>query len=405
MGAERRIAGVATIQTARMSRTRQRTRLAARVLLALLALLCLALALSPLGRATTRAAFLLPALITGEEPGAFYTLGEPISHTSQVISSQDGPVYLDIYAPTSPAPLIPGDREGIVVIPGVGDNREVPQLVNLMQSLARSGVVAVALTTNTLIDYDLAPTTIDAVVAATQYTQRLPDVEANHVGLVGFSAGGSLACLAAADPRIRDSLAFVTSFGGYFNAKTLLTDIGRRALTADGNVTPWPVDGVPVQTLANVIGDALPSGDAALLRAGFNESGIALSPDEVRQLSPSGQAAYHLLAGDEPEQVAANLAALPPSLQTLLTSLSPSAVVANLHAPVYLLHDRSDHFVPYTESRAFDAALTHAGHSHSYAEFSIFQHVEVKSGLGVGQLVRDGWSLFQILIRVMEPGA
>jgi dienelactone hydrolase len=403
MSAERQPASVTTVEAPRAP-ARPRIRLAARVALALLALICLVLALTPLGRATTRAAVLLPALITGEEPGASYTLGEPISHTSQVISSQDGPVYLDIYAPTTPAPPIPGAREGLVVIPGVGDNRAVPQLINLMQSLARSGVVAVEMTTNTLMAYDLAPATPDAAVEATLYTQRLPGVGSNRVGLIGFSAGGSLACVAAADPRIRDTLAFVTAFGGYFNAETLLTDVGRRALSADGRVTPWPVTGVPVQTLANVIGDALPAGDATILRSGFNDDGIALTPADVARLSPSGQAAYHVLAGDEPDRVAANIAALPPSLRTLLTGLSPSSAITNVHAPIYLLHDRNDLYVPYTESRAFAAALTRLGHPHSYAEFSIFQHVEVKSGLGIGQLARDGLSLFQILIRVMEPG-
>lgn len=384
---------------------RRYARLSARVSLALFALLCLALALTPIGRATTRAAVLLPALITGEEPGVSATLGEPISHTSQVIESQDGPVYLDIYAPTTPTPPVPGAREGLVVIPGVGDNRPVGQLINLMQSLARAGVVAVEMTTNTLIDYDLAPATVDAVVQATLYVQRLPGVGAHRVGLVGLSAGGSLACLAAADPRIRDSLAFVTSFGGYYNAETLLTAVGRRALTADGRVTPWPVNGVPVQTLANVIGDALPANDATTLRSGFDDEGIALAPSDVATLSPPGQAAYHLLAGDEPGQVAANIAALPPSLRSLLASLSPSAVIARIRAPIYLLHDRNDLYVPYTESRAFDAALTRLGHPHSYAEFTIFQHVEVKSGLGIGQLAQDGWSLFQILVRIMQPGA
>jgi dienelactone hydrolase len=384
---------------------RRYVRLAARVSLALFALLCLALALTPIGRATTRAAVLLPALITGEEPGVSSILGEPITHTSQIIWSEDGPVYLDIYAPTTPAPLISGAREGLVVIPGVGDNRAVPQLINLMQSLARAGVVAVEMTTNTLIAYDMAQSTVDAVVETTLYVQRLPGVGANRVGLVGFSAGGSLACVAAADPRIRDSLTFVTSFGGYYNVETLLTDVGRRALTADGRVTPWPVIGVPVQTLANVIGDALPATDAAILHSGFNDAGIALAPADVARLSPSGQAAYHVLAGDEPGQVAANIAALPPSLRSLLSGLSPSAAIAGIRAPVYLLHDRNDLSVPYTESRAFDAALTRLGRPHSYTEFSIFQHVQVRSGLGIGQIAHDGWSLFQILVRIMQPGA
>ena len=72
-----------------------------------------------------------------------------------------------------------------------------------------------------------------------------------------------------------------------------------------------------------------------------------------------------------------------------------------MRAPIYLLHDRNDLYVPYTESRAFAAALTRLGHPHSYAEFSIFQHVEVKSGQGIGQTIHDGWSLYQILVATL----
>jgi acetyl esterase/lipase len=352
-------------------KTGSRLRATARGSLVTLALLSGALACTPLGRAAGRAAFLLPALISGDEPTALVTLGVPISYRSDVIFSADGPVYLDIYAPTSVTPPVPGAREGLVAIPGVGDNRTVPQLINLMQSLARSGVVAVEMTTNTLIAYDLVQATVDAAVQATLYTLRLPSVGPGQVGIVGFSAGGSLACLASTDPRIRNSLAFVTSFGGYFNATDLLTDIGRRALTANGHDTPWPVAGVPIQTLANIIGDTLPGSDATLLREGFTSDGISLTPTQVAQLSPQGQAGYHLLAGAQPDRVTANLAALPPALIASLTRLSPSSSVAAMPAPIYLSHDRSDLFVPYTESRDFNAALTRANRPHSDAEFSI----------------------------------
>lgn len=386
-------------------RVRQALRIGARALLALLTVSTAALAFSPAGRAATRATFLLPSLVTGEESRMEDTLGEPFAHTSTVIDSADGPVYLDIFAPTSPNPLIPHLREGLVVIPGVGDNRAVPQVLNLMHSLARAGVVAVEMTTNTLISYDMKPATVDAIVQATLFTQHIPSVGRDRVGLVGFSAGGSLACDAAADPRIAGALPFVTSFGGYYDARSLLTDIGRRALTADGVTTPWAVTGVPIQTLANIIGDQLPGNDALTLENGFNPEGIYLTSDSVAKLSPAGQAAYHLLVGDQPDRVSTNVAALPPTLDQLLVTLSPSAVVTGIRAPVYLLHDRNDQYVPYTESRAFDAALTRLGRSHQYAEFSIFQHVEVRSGLGLGQLAHDGGTLFQILIQVMLPGS
>ena len=385
---------------------RRWTALAARGALALAFITTLLLTVTPTGRAGVRAALILPALLTATEPPPLLIAGDPIRHTQRSIESQDGPVYLDIYAPTTPPPPIPGTRQGLLLISGVGDNRGVPQFVNLAQSLARSGVVAMTMTTYTLMGYTLAPATVDAVVQATLALQHTPGVNSRDVGIVGLSAGGALGAMAAADPRIRDTLGFVLTFGGYYDATDLLRDMGRRALLVDGKLVPWQPDPVPIQALANTIALTLPGADQSLIYSGFNTvTGLALSPADQARLSPAGQAAYHLLVGDEPDRVAANLAALPPEGHTLLASLSPSSVVARIHAKVYLLHDQSDIYVPYTESRDFAAALTRLGHPHEFVEFSIFQHVEVKSGLGIGQTVHDGWSLYQILVATLGAGA
>ena len=39
-----------------------------------------------------------------------------------------------------------------------------------------------------------------------------------RIGLAGFSVGGALSIVAAADPRIRDDVRLVYSFGGYYDA-------------------------------------------------------------------------------------------------------------------------------------------------------------------------------------------
>jgi acetyl esterase/lipase len=375
---------------------------AARGALALVFVVCLLLTVTPTGRAGVRAALLLPALLTGAEPPMLVVAGDPIRHTQRTIASQDGLVYLDIYAPTTPTPPVPGARQGLLLISGVGDNRGVPQFVNLAQSLARTGVVAMTMTTDTLMGYTLVPATVDAVVQAALALQHTPGVDARHVGIVGLSAGGSLGMMAAADPRIRDTLGFALSFGGYYDATSLLRDMGRRALEADGRLVAWQPDPVPIQALANTIALTLPGPDQSLLYSGFNAlNGLSLSPADQARLSPAGQAAYHLLVGDQPDRVAANLAALPPEGHALLASLSPSSVVGQIHAPVYLLHDQSDIYVPFTESRDFAAALTRLGHPHEFVEFSIFQHVEVKSGQGIGQTIHDGWSLYRILVATL----
>lgn len=379
--------------------------LLARIVLALLFLPGFFLSVLPQGRAATRALLLLPKFITASQPAPLTLVDEPIQHTQQSISSTSGSVFLDIYAPTTPAPPVPGAREGMVVIPGVGDNRRDPQLINFSQSLAHAGVIVMDMTTPTLLNFDLSVQDTDAVVQAFKTLARWPGVGPQRIGIVGFSAGDALACFAAADPRIRNQVAFIANFGGYFNAFTLLQDVGRRALKVNGHLQPWQPQYVPLQVLAGVIAHLLPPYEGSRLVRSFTRGGTPLTSYELASFSTDTVAAYHLLAGDEPGQVDRNLAALSPPLHALLSQLSPSRVINEIRAPIYLLHDRSDQYVPFTESRAFAAALAGIRHPYDFAEFGIFQHVEVPAGLGLDQVLGDGLNLFRILNEVLLPGS
>ncbi len=75
---------------------------------ALVLLVCLGgfLSLFPLGRALTRGALLLPALISASEPAPLVQAGDPVRFERLTLSSSIGPVYLDIYEPATPPPPI-----------------------------------------------------------------------------------------------------------------------------------------------------------------------------------------------------------------------------------------------------------------------------------------------------------
>jgi hypothetical protein len=376
----------------------------ARIILALLFAAGFFFSVIPAGRSAARALYILPELILASQPGVLSLAEDPLRHVQKTIPSSSGTVSLDIYEPTTPPPAIPGAREGLVVIPGVGDERSVDQLVNFSQGLARAGLVVMDMTTPTLLNYDLSYQDTDAVVQAFKTLARWPGVGAQRVGIVGFSAGDALAAFAAADSRIRDQVAFILCFGGYFNTTTLLRAFGHRALDVNGHAQPWHPQYVPVEVLSNVIAPLLPSNEASRMINALTPGGSPLTSDELAQFSPDTIAIYHLLNGDEPGQADANIAALSAPIRALLDQLSPSRVIGQIRAPIYLLHDLSDEYVPFTESRDFDAALTHINHPHDFAEFGIFQHVEVKSNLDYGQLLGDGLSLNRILNEVLKPG-
>jgi dienelactone hydrolase len=376
----------------------------ARVVLGLLFLLGLFLSLTPAGHAASRTALVLPALVSAEQPAPLTLLGDQVRHVQKTIPS-GGTVYLDIYEPATSVPPLPGSREGLVLIPGVGDNRQVPQLINLSEALARAGIVVEDMTTPTLLNNDISPVDSDGVVQAFNYLSHWPGVGANRIGIAGFSGGGPLACLAAVDPRIRDRVAFVTLFGSYFNAESVLRVYGRRAITVNGQSIPWYPAQYPLQVLADVMADGLSSYDGTLLVSAFVPHGTPLNSADLASMSPAAVAAYHLLEGDEPQRVNQNIAALSPKIHTLLNKLSPSSVYEKIKAPIYLLHSRDDTSLPVTESQKFAAALARIHHPYIYAEFGIFNHVLVQPNLSIFQILSAAPALFRILYEIMLPAS
>src|SRR5947209_13534241 len=131
------------LPAARARRTGKLGQRAAQAALVFLLIAGCFLSLFPWGRALTRGIFLLPALLSASEPAPLALAGTPVRFSRITLSSTNGPVSLDIYEPAAPPPPIPGGREAIIDVVGAGDNRNVPQLINLSQSFAHEGIVFV----------------------------------------------------------------------------------------------------------------------------------------------------------------------------------------------------------------------------------------------------------------------
>ncbi len=365
------------------------------------------LSLFPLGRAITRSAFVLPALISASEPAPLVLAGDSVRFRRLTISSANGPVFLDIYEPATPPPPIPGGREAIINVVGVGDNRNVAQLINLSQSFAREGIVVVNIGTPTLFQYKVSARDGEAVVQAFEFLEHWPGVNPRHIGIIAFSAGVTLACVGAADPRIRDRVAFLAILGGYFDVTSLLETIGKRAQDVSGHTQPWQPQSTPLYVLSRTVSNLLSPTDNQLLQKAFplSKIGPPLTAQQQARLSPDGAAVYHLLEGDEIGNVSRNLAELSPQMKALLVQLSPLSVIDQIRAPIHLLHERDDTIIPFSQSQEFAAALTRIHHPYDFAAYSIFSHVEVQSNLGLGQALSDGSKLFQALTSILLVGS
>ncbi len=395
-------------QAARPRRTWKVGQRAAQAALAFLLLVGGFLSLFPLGRALTRSALLLPALLSDSVPAPLVVSGDPVRFERLTLSSTIGPVFLDIYEPATPPPPIPGGREAIIDVPGAGDNRAVPQLVNLSQSLAREGVVVVTVGTPELFNYQVSAQDGEAVVQAFKFIEHWPGVNPQRIGIMAFSVGDLLACVGAADPRIRDQVAFLAFLGGYVDVTSLLGTVARRSQDVNGQTQPWQPISTDLYVLSRTVSSLFTPADQKLLQIAFPlTANLAppLSAQQQAQLSPDATAYYHLLEGDEPGSFDRNFAALSPPLKALLTQLSPLLVLGQIRAPIHLLHDRNDPSIPYTQALEFAAALARLHHPYDLAAYSIFSHVQVESNLDLKQVLGDGTKLLEVLTSILLVGS
>src|SRR5207248_7104871 len=76
-----------------------------------------------------------------------------------------------------------------------------------------------------------------------------------------------------------------------------------------------------------------------------------------------------------------------------LQSVSPTSYLSKITAHLYLMHDRDDSFIPFTESRDL-VRQAPAGLVVQYTEFSIFAHVIPDRPVPWQTFLPDLWRLF-----------
>ena len=376
-------------------------------LLASLALLGgtpLLLSLTRNGRVAVEASIFLPDMVLQVplpfRPVDLISDAPRREHVTIDYESRNGPrsIEAELYVPAQ------GTRHvGVVFSMGAPPLKlDDGRLVRIAEDAARSGVVMLVPFSERLDDIRIEPEEIDALVAEFQYVQRLPQVDATRVGYFGASVGGSLALVAAADPRIADDVDHVVSFGGYFDALSTFGAIATQRIEykdVDEKWTPKPhAERVVAYQLIDRLEDPR---DRELLTRTFIDAEPA-APDELATLSPVARSSYNFLANRDPSAVKDLSRRLPPDAVAEFDYLSPKTSIDRVKADLFILHDRADPFVPYTESRRMKDAIGGRANAH-FDELRLFEHVSPKLDQQPEIIALDStrllFRLYQLLLR------
>jgi acetyl esterase/lipase len=261
----------------------------------------------------------------------------------------------------------------------------------------------------TLLEGRLEVGEIDGVVRAFQLLAARPEVDRQRLGIVGFSVGGSLALLAAADPRISAHVAWVNAFGAYADAATYLASVAAHAyIGPDGAPVAWqPTPLAREVYLRFMLERVSDTEDRERLRAAFEGPILAGErPDPDARLRRSlttrvARTVHDLLAAATLEDARSAIDELPVSSRRFIDAISPIRHLDGLAARVHLMHETEDHHVPYVESRALANALRQRGLLAAHTEFRLFDHVQ-PDDIDLVAAAPELWKLLLPVRSVME---
>jgi hypothetical protein len=280
-----------------------------------------------------------------------------------------GDVAADLYLPGTPGPH-PAMVVCLGVVPIGVDHPQVPRLG---RALARAGFATLMHWSAIMRDEWLAPGDAEDIALAYDWLTQQPNIDATRSGLLGTCVGGSFALLAAAQPTIRERVAFVVAWAPYGSMWTFTRDIASASVEVDGTRIPWNVDQLTRKVFVRSLTATLDAPEAEYLRAACAERGNALAPNG---LSEDAQALYPLLTTPDATEASAALHCLPVHLRARLDALSLDVHVSGIRAPLVILaHDADDEVIPIGESQR----LCHAFPTTSevrYTTFRMFKHLD-----------------------------
>ena len=275
---------------------------------------------------------------------------------SGVIRRELDEAEADLYLPARrPAPGL------VLVLGALREGRRYPVLEKAARAIARCGFAVHVPELGRLRSLVLGEDAVEDLVASAQALRRQDGVLDAPIGLIGFSLGGSLALIAAGDPRLSGGIACVAAMGAYFRLEDML------ASAIAGSLAP-PSAYAVVASLAST----LPSPDRDIVDHAIDldrESPVAallrIAPASV---GPQAQTILAAFRDGRPQAIAG-------SVRPMMDRLSPETAVGRIAAPTWVLHDERDRFVPIGQFEALQNAA--AGRkSFTFFRIRLLEHTE-----------------------------
>jgi hypothetical protein len=192
---------------------------------------------------------------------------------------------------------------------------------------------------------------------------------------MGVCLSAPLVFSAAAEPSVRQKVAVITCWGGFYNINDWLQAVIARHYIDAGEAKPWKPRDLLIQEAPKWLIELSPdASDRVCLEELLGGSTRA---SVKSRLSPSGQAMYELLTSRDPKLIKQLWGRLDPRIRRTLDSLSPHTKIDKYNTKVAIIHTLNDDVIPWVESCKLVDAIDDKNKVY-FRIFRQFYHVSIE---------------------------
>lgn len=241
----------------------------------------------------------------------------------------------------------------VVLSLGVDIRKDDPRNVLVADRLSRMGIVALIPEIQSLSNRRVTEEGVDDLRASFQYLEKQEFINKDRIGFFGFCASGGLTLLAAEDREINERVDFIQVVNPYFDIPNLYEPF------VMGKVGGKPFSPHPksVEIFNREIIENFPNTkqDKEILKKNLVDiptKAIAsqrfdIPKEEFIKLSNEGRFTYQLLT-NKPNQKEVYIKTIENNNKGKF--LSPSSDLKNLKSRLFIVADKNNVYVPYTQS-------------------------------------------------------
>lgn len=291
-------------------------------------------------------------------------LSKTPKHTVVEFDSQNGKVVADLYLPQS------DNKSKSAIIPAVGVRMQEKDKILIRQfseALARLGYIVLWPRLERLEKGEALPEKPQTFIEAFKFLANLQQIDSERITFAGFSVGSSTALVAATDPQISHKVHGLIFFGGAFDLLEYLKSLASKSYKVNGSQVEW-----------RVADDARNHAKGLLLTEGIEEM-------------------VNVFEYSDPMIIDEVIENAPKEEREKLNRFNPREVISQFRTRTFILHDKSDVYVPYLESVKLYQALPKSQVG-AFVITDLFDHVQPNRPINLGELARLYGFLYKVFL-------